>query len=482
MSVQVSSLKLEEHVHQFIQARDLLRSGDRVVVAVSGGPDSVALLACLVALSSRWNLQINIGHVNHGLRGMESDKDAAFVEQLGSHFGVPVTIRKITLKKEDAKLAKQSLQAYARLIRYQALESILQEHCATKIATGHTANDQAETVLMWMLRGSGTGGLSGIPPKRGEKIVRPLLDLPRKKIVEYLDKRELSYRMDSSNRQPVYLRNRLRQELMPQLKFFSPGIVNVLSRQAEMIRDDHEYLENVAVQAFRQICVNRDEREIQLERSALLAVPMAIRRRVVRHSLQHVSGELEGPRFDAIQCLLDRLEHGQSGWVIPIDTVDVCQEYDRLIFSKRRRIFFDELSSSSLKDIEVGMPGEVTWPLTGQRLAITVKHAQEITTHQNSCETHLDAATFTPELRIRSWKPGDVFCPKGLGGHQKKLQDFFSDIKLPRSQRERVPLLVAPEGILWIGGLRGDERFQVSSATISVVIASMDSGYELKHA
>ena len=152
------------------------------------------------------------------------------------------------------------------------------------------------------------------------------------------------------------------------------------------------------------------------------------------------------------------------------------------VFSKGERISCYQLSTSPLRDLEVEIPGEVIWPLTGQRMAMAMKHTQDIGSQPNSMEMHLDAATFTPELRLRSWRPGDIFCPKGLGGHHKKVQDFFSDIKLPRSQRERVPLLVAPEGILWIGGLRGDERFQVSSATTSVVIASMNSCYELNHA
>ena len=152
------------------------------------GPDSVALLSSLVALSSRWNWDLSIGHVNHGLRGTESEEDADFVEKLGKRLGVPVSIREVRLKKQDAKLAKQSFQAYAREARYQALETILQECNATKIAMGHTADDQAETVLMWMFRGSGTGGLSGIPPKRGERIVRPLLDISRSDILAYLDR------------------------------------------------------------------------------------------------------------------------------------------------------------------------------------------------------------------------------------------------------------------------------------------------------
>ena len=335
MENQPDVLKMEEKVHQAIRARDLLSPGDRIVVAVSGGPDSVALLSCLVALSSRWNWDLNIGHVNHGLRGTESEEDADFVEKLGNHFGVPVSIREARLKKQDAKFAKQSLQAYARGARYQALETILQERNATKMAMGHTADDQAETVLMWMLRGSGTGGLSGIPPKRGERIVRPLLDIPRSDILAYLEKRQLTYRMDSSNSQPVYLRNRLRQELMPHLKEYSPGLVNVLSRQAEIIRDDHAYLEIIAAEAFHQICVTEDERRLQLDRTALLALPIAIRRRVVRYGLQQLKGNTHGLRFDVVQRLLGCLEHGQSGWTMNINNVDVILEYDRLVFSKR---------------------------------------------------------------------------------------------------------------------------------------------------
>ena len=274
----------------------------------------------------------------------ESDEDAAFVKQLGDHFDVPVSIRKVSLKKEDAKRTKQSFQAYAREVRYQALEDILRDRRATKIATGHTADDQAETVLMWMLRGSGTGGLSGIPPKRGTRIVRPILDVPRSEIVAYLDERQLTYRMDSSNSQPVYLRNRVRKDLMPQLKGYAPGIVNVLSRQAEMIRVDHVYLEQIAAEAFQELCVTQDEREIHLDRTALLALPLAIRRRVVRHGFHQMNEDMRSPRFDIIQGLLDCLECGQSGWRMHINTVDVGQEYDRLIFSKRETNTPNELS------------------------------------------------------------------------------------------------------------------------------------------
>lgn len=473
MGNQSDVLKMEEKVHQAIRARDLLRPGDGVVVAVSGGPDSVALLSCLVALSSRWNWDLSIGHVNHGLRGAESEGDADFVGKLGNHFGIPVSIREVRLKKQDAQFAKQSLQAYAREARYHALETILQERNSTKLAMGHTADDQAETVLMWMLRGSGTGGLSGIPPKRGERIVRPFLEMSRNDILAYLEQRQLTYRMDSSNSQPCYLRNRLRQDLIPHLKEYSPGLVSVLSRQAEIIRDDHAYLEILATEAFHQVCVIVDERSLQLDRTALLALPIAIQRRVVRFGLQQLKGDTHDLRFDVVQRLLVGLEHGQSGWTMNINNVDVILEYDRLVFSKRWTSLPDDLNPPPFREVGLDIPGTVVWPLTGQRMVVSINHSAKMASQSHKLEMNLDADTFTPELRLRSWKPGDVFCPKGLGGRQKKIQDFFSDMKLPRSQRAKVPLLVAPEGILWVGGLREDERFQVSTETRSVVTATL---------
>jgi tRNA(Ile)-lysidine synthase len=279
--------------------------------------------------------------------------------------------------------------------------------------------------------------------------------------------------MDSSNSQPVYLRNRLRQDLMPHLKEYSPGLVNVLSRQAEIMRDDHAYLEIIAAEAFHRICVTEDEMRFQLDRTALLALPIAIRRRVVRYGLQQLKGSTHDIRFDVVQRLLGGLEHGQSGWTMNINNVDVTLEYDQLVFSKKWTILPDDLNPPPFREVGLDLPGEVVWPLTGQRMVVSMNHDAEMDSQSHKLEMHLDADTFTPELLLRSWTPGDVFCPKGLGGRQKKLQDFFSDMKIPRSQRVKVPLLVAPEGILWVGGLREDERFQVSTTTKSVVTATL---------
>jgi len=464
---------IEEKVDQTIRVNGLFVPEDRIMVAVSGGPDSVALFRCLAALRARWNWDLCIGHVDHGFRGAESEEDAKFVEALAEKFGVPVMVCRLHLNKQDAKLEKQSLQEYARTVRYHALEKMVRDRKATKLALGHTADDQAETVLMWMLRGCGTGGLGGIPPKRGANVVRPLLDIQRSEIVSYLQERQEDFRLDSTNFQPVYLRNRIRQDLIPQLKTYSLGIVNVLTRQAHILRDDHAYLEELADEAFQRTCVSEGTGERQFDRLALLQVPLPIRRRVVRQSLQQVVGSAQSPRFDVVERVLDRLEHGQSGWTIECNGVLVSQEYDRLVVRRPPERNLPATDLSSVRVVPLPIPGEVVWFPTGQRIMVSRKSSPVLEVRIHSSEIQLDPATFTPELTLRSWVPGDVFCPKGFGGRQKKLQDFFSDIKLPRSQRTKVPLLVAPEGIVWVGGLRADERFQVTPSTTSVVVAKV---------
>ncbi|MFZ1746233.1 MAG: tRNA lysidine(34) synthetase TilS [Nitrospirales bacterium] len=464
---------MERKVDQAIRAKGLLVSGDRIVVAVSGGPDSVALFRCLVELRTRWHWDICIGHVDHGFRGAESEGDAKFVEALGGRFGVPVMVRRLHLNKYDAKLKKESLQEYARRARYRALEQMVLDRKATKLVLGHTADDQAETVLMWMLRGCGTGGLGGIPPKRGMYVVRPLLDIHRSEIVAYLEERQEESRVDSSNGEPVYLRNRIRQHLIPQLKQYSPGIVNVLTRQAHILRDDHAYLETVADEAFQRTCVSDAMGERQFDRMALLNIPLPIRRRVVRQSLQIIAGHQQSPRFDLVERVLDRLEHGQSGWTIVYNGVRVGQEYDRLVICSCEEMHQPVRDYSGMSVMPLSIPGEVVWLPTGHRFSVSRKSSPVMNSQAHHSEIYLDPARFTPELMLRSWMPGDIFCPKGLGGQQKKIQDFFSDLKLPRSQRNKVPLLVAPEGIVWVAGLRADERFQVSSSTTSVVMAKM---------
>src|SRR5881296_3217097 len=235
---QTARSQLAGRVAATARARGLLRPGDRVLAAVSGGPDSVALLSVLVALAPSWDLTLQAVHVNHGLRGAESDEDASFVAGLCDRLGVALTIERVTLAGPAGRRRGRSLQEQAREARYAAMVRVATALRMDKIALGHTADDQAETLVMWMLRGSGTAGLAGIPPSRGPQFIRPLLDYSRADIVAYLETQGLEFREDSSNAKLLYLRNRVRHELLPTLKRFNPAVLKVLGRQAEILREE----------------------------------------------------------------------------------------------------------------------------------------------------------------------------------------------------------------------------------------------------
>lgn len=460
----------ERQVDRAIRHQRLFAPKEKIVVAVSGGPDSVALLSCLVTLQPRWDWELTIAHINHGLRGGESEGDMAYVEHLARSLGIPFKGVRLPHENLDRDFPKQSLQEVARTLRYQALHHIVHETNSTKLALGHTQDDQAETVLMWMLRGSGTGGMSGIPPRRGGIVVRPLLDFPRTEIHAYLAERHIEFRMDSSNVKPIYLRNRVRQELIPQLQSFSPGIVKVLSRQARMLREDHAYLDSMARENFAGMSQFPEPGVLELNKDSLKGLPISLARRVIRMAIQHLSGNVRGPRFDFVQRVLDRVTHGQSGWSLSFQDIHVTQEYERVVFRRDHSTPFEGEDSPSFQILPSPVAKEVVWPLTRERLRVWWEaEPMNRSGIPSRTQIYCDAKTFSPELCWRTWRAGDVFFPKGMGGRKKKLQDFFSDMKLPRSLRGTVPLLVAPEGILWVAGLRADERFQVSSETTSVM-------------
>src|SRR2546422_1031675 len=222
---QTARSQLAGRVAATARARGLLRPGDRVLAAVSGGPDSVALLSVLAALAPSWDLTLQAVHVNHGLRGAESDEDASFVAGFCDRLGVALAIERVTLVGPAGRRRGRSLQEQAREARYAAMVRVATALRMDKIALGHTADDQAETLVMWMLRGSGTAGLAGIPPSRGPLVIRPLLDVGRAEIIAYLEAQGLPFRVDSSNAKPLYLRNRVRHELLPILKRFNPQLL-----------------------------------------------------------------------------------------------------------------------------------------------------------------------------------------------------------------------------------------------------------------
>ena len=454
--------KLLKHVRQL----GLLSHGDRVVVAVSGGADSVALLQVLSAWRDHLDLTLAVAHVDHGLRGEESLEDARFVEQLAGQLGFPFFLKRLNLKSVLGKRKGESVQAVARERRYARLQAVAREWGGAKVAVGHTQDDQAETVLLSMLRGAGLAGLSGMPSQREPCVIRPFLTVSRPEILSYLDEKRREFRVDSTNDNPKYTRNRLRRELIPLLKTFNPSVVSVLSRQAAILREEHQYLDEAAKAALESAEVSRTKHRVVWSRSRLLTFPVSIQRRMILSMVGTLWGKPGPLGFETVDTLLRHVVHGTSGASGCFAGLEAVREYDRITFEKAGRNSRLQRGWSCVWPF----PGSILWPVTGQTIEGKITATKTIPSRRNDSVAYLDADRFSHELVVRSWKPGDYFFPYGMGGRRKKLQDFFSDAKIHQAERSAVPLVVAPEGILWVGGYRSDHRFRVTEETRHVAV------------
>ncbi len=472
--------RLLERVVETIRRRRLFEPGHRLLVAVSGGPDSVALLALLHELAPSWKLALSAAHFNYGLRGQESDEDAEFVADLCRRWRIELTIRRLAIPVRGG-----SVQERARVARYQALEEIGKSLGVDRIAVGHTADDQAETVLMWMLRGAGTAGLGGIPPIRQGLFVRPLLDVTRADILAYLGARHLTYRVDSSNARAVYFRNRIRQELLPVVTRLAPRAVEALGRLAEVLREDNACLDHASAEVLARLATASAEGTVSVDRNGLLAQPTAIQRRIVRATISQINGMGNSPSFRAVTAVLERVVHGRAGAALAVRGAWVVREDDRIVFrshgSAEGAVHGErpglQGDAGAVVEREVPIPSASVWDATGQRIEVKLTERVEAGAMVSEVPRNrvavFDADRFTHQLRLRGWAPGDLFFPLGMGGRRKKLQDYFTDLKIPRAERRRIPLLVAPEGILWVVGYRPDHRFAVGSSTTRVLVATV---------
>ena len=483
-------LDLLDRVEKFIKRHRLLRPGDKVLVAVSGGPDSLALLHLLTRLREPWQLTLHALHVNHGLRA-EAAEDAAFVEAMGRRWGVPVTVATVDVRAE--RKAGESLQQAARRVRYRVLTENARAVGATRVALGHQADDQAETVLMRLLRGAGTTGLAGMRPRRGP-FVRPLLAVTRAEIEAYCREFQLEPRLDPSNWSPHYLRNRIRHHLLPLLeRDYNPNIRAVLSRTATLVREEDDLLEALALQAYRRLTSGREGRQgppaLPVEGLRRLPVPLA--RRVVRRALRMAGVNIAAVTAEHVAAILALLDAG--GAVTVPGGVRVRRDGERLVLE---RLLPEQLLPEQSADrspggtalgtvkaaargpgfqAELAVPGETRVPQMGLVLQAEIVEppaSGELVADPRAFsgpeEAVLDWDRVVPPLVVRSWQPGDRMRPLGLAG-SKKLQDLFVDAKVPVHQRGRMPIVADQAGILWVAGLRVDERAAVTEKTERVL-------------
>jgi tRNA(Ile)-lysidine synthase len=459
-----------------VRQRQLFVPGQHLLVAVSGGPDSIALVSLLHRMARPWQLKLTVVHCNYGLRGAESDGDESFVSSFCRERDLPLIVDRPLLVK---RRQRSSLQAAARDARYDFMKRLAQKIGADHIAVGHTANDQAETVLMWLMRGAGMAGLAGMRYAREDQIIRPLLAATREEVVAYLDHEGLMYRRDSSNEKPLYHRNRIRKELLPIIVGLAPAAVRVLQRQADLLGEDERYLAEVTTE-LADVLVRHGPGGVQrVDRLALLEAPVALQRRLVRAILRTYDREGRASSLQAVESVRNLFLKGKSGARLLLKEVLVLLDRASVEFSPRRGNDCGPGAASGLvkgETLPILVPSTLYWARTNQEIHVQLmsrRAAEALGRDPSKGRVSFDADRFSEPLMVRAWQAGDRFVPYGMKGQSKKLQDFFTDNKVSRQERNKVPLLVAPEGILWVVGMRQDERFMVCSETTRCVVVSV---------
>jgi tRNA(Ile)-lysidine synthase len=438
----------------------------------------MALLSLLHRLRPSWRLTLTVLHCNYGLRGEESDGDQAFVEDVCSQLGLPLIVERLNV---DSCPRGMSLQSAARELRYEAMRRAALACGADRIALGHTADDQAETVLLWILRGAGLAGLSGMPACRDGLFIRPLYETRRRAVLAYLRDENIPFRVDSSNEKPVYLRNRIRHDIVPALEHVVPSAVQTLCRLADLCTEDNQYLDGQVMALCAGKMTRLGDGRLEVDRVFFKGLPRAVQRRVVRHLCQMVDELRRPPGFRQVEAII-RLANGSTTFSVRrLGSAMVVIEQTRLwsapsdfpgVFSEPSSV-----SSGSPVPVVLPVPGAVVWAATGHRIeAHRLRKAELPPLGTNRNTIAVDAKKISDPLTVRGWKQGDRFCPLGMEGRSKKLQDFFTDLKIPASERHRVPIVEAPEGIVWIVGHRQDDRWAVDEATEWCVVLRARSG------
>lgn len=442
----------------------LIREGDRVLAGVSGGQDSVCLLNLLIRLKKQIDFSLAVVHFDHGLRGNASKKDAQFVRQLSEKMGLHGHIVSIPVK-EYAKGSGKGIEESARELRYNALEKLSREYGYTRVALGHHRDDQAETVLFRMVRGTGPRGLSGMHmirrlSGRNVCIIRPLLKIPKKEITGYLKANTITYRTDHTNKWDIFSRNRIRNRLIPFLEKFNPQVKLHMAQLAEIMGDEEQYWAGKIDRTVKKLVHNGGQGNFFLDLRKFNKYHIMIRKRIIQHICGYAADyELMHAvfRLSTTDTTGKRVSVPGFGWVE--------RSYHNLIFR----------SSSVAKQHKIKaqivctMPGMTSIPHKNAWI-----HGSVLSGKPNNLKTDKNKAFFDWDqlknrvFSVRCRANGDRFFPFGMRG-SKKVKDYCIDRKIPRIERDMIPLLCAGKDIIWLVGHRADSRYHVTKKTKNIL-------------
>lgn len=450
-------LSLTQRVLGFIQEHKLISSGD-LVVAVSGGADSVCLLHILSQLQAELKIELHIAHLNHQLRDADSDGDADYVRELAERLGIPATIEKRDVKGYQ-KRERLSLEEAAREVRYNFLAEVAASIGAGRVAVGHTRDDHIETILMHLVRGSGTRGLRGLQPATpwasgSLTIVRPLLELSHQETEEYCRQHGLKPRLDASNLSLSPLRNRVRQQLLPLLESYNPAVAEALLRTGRIADDDITFFDEEVARLWDKL-IRQEGKSLILDKAGFEPLPTALKRYLLRAAVEKLLGSAKDVEMRHIEEMLSLTTRPAGKRLNLPGGLTFAVEYDRYLLTP------DLSTLSPLPELEgefqLSIPGETLIP--GWRVEATIVERGEMSDADNFT-AYLNESLSGERLTVRARKKGDRFQPLGLP-QPKKLGEFMIDAKIPQASRERTPLVCSGKQILWVVGWRLGERVKV---------------------
>ncbi len=456
-----------------INRYNLINKGEGVVVGVSGGPDSLCLLHLLWRIKREYDLRIYVVHLNHQFRGEDADKDAQYVKEFCDGLGIKSYIYSIDIDSY-AKDNGITFEEAGRKWRYKLFDDVAKKTNSSKIAVAQNLNDQAETVLMRLMRGSGVEGLAAIDYIRDGRIIRPILDISRNDIENYCKEFDLKPRLDKTNLETIYTRNKIRLELIPYIeKNFNPNIIETLSRSSNIFREDSDFLNKRAQEVFEKIS-KIDRYNISIDINEFNKEHIALKRRIIRLAIEKIRGNLKDIGMVHIENIIKLCQGGKVG-----SKIDIIG--DIIIKLGYNTIDFQDKKSENKRKVE-----DFQYPIQLNEknyiedidglIEVSIISKEDIDyNNKDKCTIYIDKNKVKGNLYIRNRRNGDKFSPIGMKGN-KKLKDFFIDLKVPRELRNKIPILCDDYNIIWIVGYRMSGLYKIDNNTEEVYQITFQGG------
>ncbi|MCC0628326.1 MULTISPECIES: tRNA lysidine(34) synthetase TilS [unclassified Clostridioides] len=446
-----------------INKHNLIQKGDKIVLGLSGGPDSVCLLHVLNRLKKDFNIEIYAAHLNHQIRGIEAQKDALYVSKLCEDMGIIFFVKSINVPKycENEGL---SLEEGARKLRYEMFYEIKDKIKANKIAIGHNLNDQAETVMMRIMRGTGLKGLKGIDYIRDNCIIRPILDVERSEIEEYCEAYNLNPRIDKTNLENIYTRNKIRLDLLPYMKDnFNSNVIESIVRMSNSLKSDNDYIEKEAEAKFREVSNVKEKGFVEINLDDFVCLHEAIKVRVLRNSIKHILGDTNFVDQRHIEDIMSLEDNSKVNKMLTLPrNIFVYRKKDSIILTNEEIVneeieFYYNVPSNGFIKIK-----ELKQIIETQVMSIDRYKSMKL----DNSSKGFDFNKVKGGIVIRSRRQGDKIK---LAMGSKKVKDLFIDLKIPREERCKIPIITDSEGIICVGDYKISENYKIDEGTKEVL-------------